>query len=361
LKRAKGPENFRITAPVSASFLRKGHCASGCRFILVKLNPRGHSLTTSSLGAPSLRRRNLMKATQALIQRMWAVGLLCLFASTVRAKGTTEETNKLCVMTFNLRYASTNVPNAWTDRRPVMRDCLSKLAPDLIGTQEGLYQQLKDIEADLPGYAWLGTGRDGGSRGEFMAIFYRKERFDPIEYDHFWLSDTPNVIGSSTWGHSNRRMVTWIRFRDRANGREFYFWNTHLDHQVQPAREKAATLIRERVQALKTQLPLLLVGDFNAAAGQNKAYEILTQEEFFIDSWPNARERRNEGISTFHDFKGPRAGPRIDWILLRGGGFETEAIEIATCSRNTQFPSDHFPVVAWLKWKPSSGEVAAPK
>lgn len=182
-----------------------------------------------------------------------------------------EAALSLCVMTFNLRYASATPPNAWPQRRPVMKACLEQYNPDLIGTQEGLYPQLKDIAADLPGYAWIGTGRDGGSRGEFMAVFYRRERFEPVEFDHFWLSDTPNVIASSTWGNTNRRMVTWVRFRDRANGREFYFWNTHLDHALQPAREKAAALIRERVDALKTRLPVLLVGDFNAEAGAEQS------------------------------------------------------------------------------------------
>src|SRR4051794_17307076 len=67
----------------------------------------------------------------------------------------------LRVMTFNLRYASTKQPNAWPDRRPVLRDCVRQVAPDLMGTQEGLYSQLKDIAADLPEYTWIGTGRDG--------------------------------------------------------------------------------------------------------------------------------------------------------------------------------------------------------
>src|SRR5687767_5364587 len=174
---------------------------------------------------------------------------------------------QMCVMTFNLRYASDRPPNAWPQRRPVMKECITSVKPDLIGTQEGLYGQLKDLTADLPEYTWIGLGRDGGSKGEFMAVFYRPERFDPLEFDHFWLSDTPAVIGSSTWGHSNRRMVTWVKFRDRTSGQTFYFLNTHLDHQIQPARGKAAELIRQRVKELNTTLPVLLVGDFNARAG----------------------------------------------------------------------------------------------
>ena len=190
----------------------------------------------------------------------------------------------LKVMTYNLRYASTNRPNAWVDRLPIMKQCLTEAAPDVFGTQEGLYRQLKDLERELPQYRWIGTGRDGGSRGEFMAIFYKHDRFEPMEFDHFWLSDTPEVIGSATWGHSNRRMVTWVRFKVKKSGAEFYFVNTHFDHQVQLAREKAAELLLARVKKLQPELPLIVTGDFNAKGGANKAYETLTAESWLTDT-----------------------------------------------------------------------------
>lgn len=265
------------------------------------------------------------------------------------ALGATAAECELTVATYNLRYASDTPPNAWPQRRPLMKECLEAIQPDLIGTQEGLYRQLKDLAADLPAYDWIGTGRDGGSRGEFMAIFYRRARFEPLEYDHFWLSDTPEVIASSTWGNTNRRMVTWVRFRDRESGVEFYFWNTHLDHALQGAREKGAALIRDRVLALKTRLPVLLVGDFNAVAGANPVYDLLVREGGFRDTWHLARERRNAEYNTFNGFAPPkREGQRIDWILIRGEA-EVAWSEIVTFARDGQFPSDHFPVVARLR------------
>src|ERR1041385_8877637 len=148
--------------------------------------------------------------------------------SAVADDSATRDTNTLCVMTYNLRYASPHPPDAWPDRRPLMRECIRNASPDLLGTQEGLYQQLRDLAADLPEYDWIGLGREGGSKGEFMAVFFRKSRFEPVAFDHFWLSDTPDIVGSATWGNTSRRMVTWVRFRDRQTGREFYFFNTHF-------------------------------------------------------------------------------------------------------------------------------------
>ncbi len=255
----------------------------------------------------------------------------------------------LCVMTYNLRYASPNPPNAWPQRRPIMRNCIRQAGPDLIGTQEGVYWQLKELASDLPEYSWIGLGREGGSRGEFMAVFYRTDRFEPLEFDHFWLSDTPAVIGSASWGNQVRRMTTWVKFRDRRTDQQFYFFNTHFDHQVQVAREKSAALVWDRVEALKTDLPLLLTGDFNASAGANKAYDILVHQDRFADTWHSAGERRGEVVATFNGFKSPvKDGARIDWILARGP-VRVEATEIVQCTEENQHASDHFPVVAWVR------------
>jgi len=277
----------------------------------------------------------------------------CLGGSAARAAETVPaDTNTLCVATFNLRYASTNPPNAWPQRRPVMRDALRQLAPDVIGTQEGVYPQLKELAADLPEFEWLGLGRDGGSQGEFMAVFYRRDRLEPRAFDHFWLSDTPAVMASVTWGHTCRRMVTWVRFRDRRTGGEFYFWNTHLDHESEPARQQGAALIRDRVAALKTRLPVLLVGDFNCAAGNSKAWETLVNRDGFQDTWTLAKERVHETLNSFHGYRPPvQDSVRIDWILARGA-VGVDKTEIITHARGGQYPSDHFPVAAWLRLEP---------
>jgi endonuclease/exonuclease/phosphatase family metal-dependent hydrolase len=280
--------------------------------------------------------------------------LLLAFAPSARAGNPTNAPAvALTVMTYNLRFASTTPPNAWPQRRPLIREIIQDIAPDVMGTQEGVYSQLKDIATDLPEFDWIGLGREGGSRGEFTAVFYRKARLEPLAYDHFWLSDTPEMMNSATWGNQFRRMVTWVKFRDRATGVEFLLFNTHFDHQVQTAREKSAELVRQRVAAVDTNLPVILIGDFNAAAGANKAYEILTAGNFFTDAWLAAPERRGEGVGTFNDFKAAVPnGPRIDWILTRGE-VAVERAEMSTFSRDGQFPSDHFPVAARLRFIPT--------
>ncbi|GAB5561897.1 MAG: endonuclease/exonuclease/phosphatase family protein [Synoicihabitans sp.] len=259
---------------------------------------------------------------------------------------------KLEVMTFNLRYASEIPPNTWTDRRPVVASVLGETTPDVFGTQEGVWRQIKNIAEDCPDYAWVGLGREGGSRGEFCAIFYRPEKYELIAFDHFWLSDTPDVIGSITWDHQHKRMATWGRFRERASNREFAVLNTHFDHRSELARANSAVLIRDRISQFPPELPLLVLGDFNCLAGDGEPYSTLTTGTGLIDTWTAAEEVNFETApNTFHGYKSPDTqGRRIDWVLARNPSKVSRA-QIVTTQIKGQFPSDHFPVTATVEFE----------
>lgn len=265
---------------------------------------------------------------------------------TLPASAAKPSNRRLDLMTFNLRFAGTTEPNSWSVRRPVMRRLLRQEAPTLIGTQEGLYQQLLDIHADLgPHYDWIGTGREGGSHDESTAVFYDVRRLAPVEHDTLWLSDTPRVIGSNTWGGALPRIVTWVRFRDRsAGGREFYVLNTHFDHVGQYARERSAQFLGQRIAEFDRSLPVVVTGDFNAAAHDNQAYDTLLATGL-VDTWDAAAERGRQ-YATFHGYKPLTPdGERIDWILVTPGSTVHRAA-VNTFAWKGQFPSDHLPVQA---------------
>ena len=277
--------------------------------------------------------------------------LAVLAAATPAAAARQGAGGDLRVMSFNLRFASETPPNSWPERRPVMRALLRKERPQLLGTQEGLYQQLRDIQADLPRhYDSIGQGRDGGSHGEAMQIFYDTRRLDPLEYDHYWLSDTPDVVGSKTWGGCCPRMVTWVRFADRATGREFYALNTHFEAFDPVARQLSAQLVLARAaQELDPALPVILTGDFNEPAGAGQTvYDLLVTNGPFVDTWEEAASR-SDLFGTFHGYQPLTPdGDRIDWILA-SPGTTTRRAEILTYERDGQFPSDHLPVQAVVR------------
>lgn len=257
----------------------------------------------------------------------------------------------LTVMTFNLRYASEIEQPRWSERRDLAAATIRRESPDVVGTQEGLYDQLRDLEERLDGYRWIGLGREGGSRGEHMAIFYRTARLEPLEYDHFWLSPTPRVIGSRCFDATLPRMVTWVRFRERETDREMVVANTHFDHESQIARERSAHLLRDWAAGVERTTPCIVTGDFNAEARRNLVYGLLVDDDQFDDTFVTAREA-GEDHGTFHGFSGtPWRRGRIDWILTRGP-WSCERAAIVTLGEDDRWPSDHFPVVARLRLPP---------
>src|SRR5687767_10854722 len=130
-----------------------------------------------------------------------------IFAPTVDA----APPEPLRVMSFNIRYGTAkDGPNHWNLRKDFVIETIKAFKPDLLGTQETEGFQRDYLAEKLPEYTTIGVGRDDGAeKGEMMAIYIRKERFDVIASGHFWLSETPDVIGSKSWDTSLPRMVTW--------------------------------------------------------------------------------------------------------------------------------------------------------
>ena len=255
----------------------------------------------------------------------------------------------LRVMTFNVRYGTAmDGDNSWAKRRDTLVNCVKQYDPDILGTQECLAMQAEYIAANLPGYRWIGVGRDQNGKGEMTAVFYKAETLVPIETLHFWLSETPDQPGSKSWETSCTRMATRIKFHHPKTGRFFVYTNTHLDHKSEPARQNGIGVIDAHLAAYAGDLPTILTGDFNAGAGKTKAYGIAL-EKGFKDTWVEAPVKKGPTI-TFTNFKAPQEGvdDRIDWIMYRGN-IQALECETVTYNENGRYPTDHLPVFGLLR------------
>jgi endonuclease/exonuclease/phosphatase family metal-dependent hydrolase len=269
---------------------------------------------------------------------------------------TDEATGPLHVATFNLRCAQGETPpHTWPERRPLVAALLRRERPHLLGTQEGLDGQLRDLEADLAGYESLGVGREGGRRGEAMQVFYDPRRLAAEAHGHYWLSDTPDVVGSKTWGGCCPRMVTWVRFADTVSGARFVHVNTHLEAFSADARARSATLLLARTRRHDPSLPVLLTGDLNEPARPGEAvYDTLVTHGPFVDTW-EAAHTRGPAAGTFHGYAPPDPeGPRLDWVLATPG-VRTVSSHLVTDAPGGRFPSDHLPVHAVLRLPTPAG------
>lgn len=251
----------------------------------------------------------------------------------------------LRVMTFNIRY---NNPDdgrhAWPHRKERVANLIRFHQADLLGVQEALRGQLDDLAEQLPEYAWFGVGRDDGKdEGEFSAIFYRPERFELLEHDTFWLSETPEVPGSKSWDAAITRVATWGRFRDKETGETFYHFNTHFDHRGEQAREESAKLLVRKIQEIAGDAPVILMGDFNFV-DTTPGYAVLT--DLLKDTYHDALYGHYGPERTFSGFEVTNTeGRRIDYIFVSEG---IETIHQGTLSDqwNGDYPSDHLPVLA---------------
>jgi endonuclease/exonuclease/phosphatase family metal-dependent hydrolase len=259
----------------------------------------------------------------------------------------------MTVMTFNIRYGTaSDGDNHWTLRRTFLFDVVREQSADIIGLQEALDGQIREITEAVPGYAVVGVGRDDGrTAGEYSAILVRKDRFNVAEAGTFWFSDTPAVPGSTSWGNRITRICTWARLIDR-DGTAFWFFNVHLDHESQPSRERSTELLLRRIDARAFPgEPVVVTGDFNVGE-DNPAILTMLGAKAFVDTYRVIHPDEKQ-VGSFSNFKLDSIdGPKIDYVLVQPGT-DVLSAEIVRTARDGRYPSDHFPVVARIQLRPA--------
>ena len=191
--------------------------------------------------------------------------LLLLAASFSMPAFAADGAEPIKLISYNLRTShGKDGDNVWMKRRHATPEMIRREAPDVFGVQEGLIDQLHYIDAECPQYARVGVGRDDGAeKGEFMAVYYLRDRFELLDSGTFWLSETPDKV-SRGWDGACNRTVTWVELKDRKSGKEFFYFNTHLDHKGKAAREEGVKLLIEKIHEIAgKKAPAIVGGDFN--------------------------------------------------------------------------------------------------
>ncbi|MBI5692050.1 MAG: endonuclease/exonuclease/phosphatase family protein [Verrucomicrobia bacterium] len=272
----------------------------------------------------------------------------------VATAGMAEAAAPLRVMSFNVRYGTApDGENAWDRRRELFFETIERFQPDLIGFQEVVAFQYDAIAERMKTHGFSGVAREDGQRkGEFSSIGYRKDRFSVVAAGTFWLSETPEVVGSKSWDAALPRICSWVRLKEQATGGEFVFANTHFDHRGVVARREAARVLSERLGPLAAGVPAILTGDFNLTE-DTPPYAVLvrpTRPEWirWIDSYRVLYPERKPDEASFNGFKGTVQGARIDFVF-HTKHFRATAAAIDRFARGGRYPSDHYPVTAVLE------------
>jgi endonuclease/exonuclease/phosphatase family metal-dependent hydrolase len=265
------------------------------------------------------------------------------------------QAQEFTVATYNLRYSieknhkfDSTRGEDWVRRGPVIASLIQYHEFEIFGTQEGLLHQLDDLSDWLPGYKYVGVGRDDGKKeGEHTAIFYKTERFKVIDHGDFWLSETPDKPSMGWDGTCCHRMCTWVYFEDLVSGKKFYFFNTHFDHQAVIARKESSKLILQKITDIAGENPVIVMGDLNGDH-ESDWYKTLEDSKTLLDTY-NEAENPYAVNGSFNGF-GRRTNSKsiIDHVFV-SKHFSTEKWGILTDTYHGKFPSDHFPVMVKLK------------
>jgi endonuclease/exonuclease/phosphatase family metal-dependent hydrolase len=269
--------------------------------------------------------------------------LILIMAVAVSVSGQT-----LKVMTYNIRYATENDGvNAWSKRKGKVFDLLRRHDPAIIGLQEALQGQIKDILSEVKGYDFIGVGRDDGkAAGEYSPLLYKKKQFALLEQNTFWLSETPDVPGSKNWDAAITRVASWAKLKDKKSGRVFLVINTHFDHIGVEARRKSAELLKAKAHELAGGLPVIILGDFNCTR-QDPPYSIMVREGNLrlADTAPE------NPPGTYCTFEVNSVECKaIDYIFYSEQWVSSE-YQVISENDGKHYPSDHLPVTSELSFK----------
>ena len=273
------------------------------------------------------------------------------------------------VLSYNVRYANRgDHHDAWHDRRDAVGRLVRFHRPDIAAFQEPLPEQRDDLRERLPAYEFVGRGRGADGEGEGCPIGVRSERWEVVDGDTFWLSETPDEP-STGWDASHPRIATWARVRARDGDAALRVVNTHFDHVSARARRESARLLRERLPETATAdatgggrdraTPLVLVGDLNCAPGSEPHRILVGDESGAGDNAPSgdalalrdaaaAAELRHGPETSLTDFARLIDGRRIDHALVSPELSVEAFATLADRDDRGRYPSDHLPILARL-------------
>ncbi len=180
--------------------------------------------------------------------------------------------------TFNVRYC--NPANGdtgdklWANRRQYVGRIVRDYGFDVVGMEEVIgnnrdpetgKSQLQDLRDMLPDYDDWAVEREG-RHYEHNVIFYRRDRYELLDKGKLYLNEHPDSPGPgwSTGTNENLpRVLAWVKLRDRASGRDFYFAVAHTNYGATQSGIESCRLIGSSMSELAAGTSVVVVGDFN--------------------------------------------------------------------------------------------------
>lgn len=277
--------------------------------------------------------------------------LILLTMILLNCSGIVSAQNSVSIMSYNIKLDYPKVgENSWTSRKPSFIGLLNFYEPDVLGVQEAMPNQMKDMDSLLVQYDFVGVGRDDGkNEGEYSAIFYYKDKFKIVESGTFWLSQTPEKV-SMGWDAACNRVCTYALFENIKSKKRFWVFNTHFDHVGVVARANSTQLILKKIQDITSnKLPVILMGDFNLEPETDNIQLIKSTLE---DSKEISVSMPFGPLGTFNNFEFDKpVTRRIDYIFVSKDTIKVNKYAVLSDNKDLKYPSDHLPVFVEIQFK----------
>ena len=253
---------------------------------------------------------------------------------------TPNKDGEIRIVSCNVRYL-THLDlgkKSWFFRADKLVADVAAQTPGVIGFQEVTKWQYTYLVDTLTGYDSVITYRDNAKGSEGCPVFYNTDLYELVDKGSFWLSETPDVM-SKDWGSGCYRVCSYVILTDRASGKNFVVFNTHLDHVSDEARINGIRVVLDRITWFGG-LPAVIMGDFNAEE-DSVTYENVTEN--FLDARYEAAKAT--GAGTFHDWGQMEARWRIDYFMISKTGFRVLRYDVLDILHDGVYASDHNPIV----------------
>ena len=255
-----------------------------------------------------------------------------------------KEENSMRIMSFNIRC--TNVgKDSWEDRIGIVSQTMLESEADSIGVQEATPEWMATLKETVgEKYAYVGVGRDDGdNEGEYSAVFYLKDKYEVVDSDTFWLSETPDKP-SFGWDAACRRVCTWVQLKDKETGKQYVHMNTHFDHVGISARKNSVEMIIDKAKTF-TDIPVVFTADMNVVQGSTN-YNQFVESGILKDTKFIAPDTMD--YCTYHDTKPTQHdGDVIDYVMINDK-FDATVYKVVTEGIDGRYVSDHYPIYADL-------------
>lgn len=255
--------------------------------------------------------------------------------------------------TFNLWRSDLGKGDyAWTERKEILAGAIIENSFDIFAAEEvdtTMFRELPPVVTAKGGeYTWLTfSPYDANGEGSMkaQAIVYRTNRFEVLEFHHFWCSETPDVMSTGWDEQKFKRGACCAVLKDIKSGRKLFVMASHFPLGKE-ARLHFAPIVIEKARLYNPEgYPSFLIGDLNTREDRPES-KIL--RSYWNDSYLSSQSKEGpEGTFNNHGInEDMESAPRIDFVYWQGKGVIPirYVCNPARYGEKNIYASDHCPV-----------------